>query len=214
MNWMARRAAGSRLGSPRQAVGLAKGHRGDRVTVEIGHARRPDEQVAVGLLMRRQPFEPAPDRILVAALDGVNVAGAQERQQGQPGRGGVGLDPCVMAGTARPDTGPGNSGSTTRRRADAARSSPVRLRPISPTSPSPLRGASSLARVRPWRPENGADTALGEFRQPHHPLERNPLRPRLRKRRRRPVSRSAARVGSPSPAQTGPAMRSAAGRPA
>ncbi len=44
-----------------------------------------------GVLVRGQPFQPAPHCVLVVALDRVNVARAQERQQCQPGRGGVRL---------------------------------------------------------------------------------------------------------------------------
>ena len=153
-------APGGRLqaGIARQTVSLADGHRGDRVTVQIGHTRRADEEVAVGALVRGQPFQSAPDRLLMAALDGVNVAGAQKRQEGQPGRGGVRLGSRRLEwARRRPDTGRGNSGSTTRRLAGAARSSPGRRRRTSPSGPSPLRAVAA------WRgsglavPENGAE---------------------------------------------------------
>ena len=50
-----------KLGVAREAEAFADGHRGDRVAVQVGHAGRADEQVAVGLLMLDQPLEPAAD---------------------------------------------------------------------------------------------------------------------------------------------------------
>ena len=50
------------------------------------------EQVAVGLLVLDQPLQPSAHGVLVAALDVVDVAGAQQREQGQAGRRGVRVD--------------------------------------------------------------------------------------------------------------------------
>src|SRR5262249_27909650 len=79
-------------GVARESVALADGHGRDRMAIQVRHPRRPHEQVAVGLLMSNQPIQSLPDCDLMAALDGVGVAGPQQRQQSQTGRRGVGLD--------------------------------------------------------------------------------------------------------------------------
>src|SRR5437773_1448480 len=73
----------------RDPVGLAQGHRGDGVAVQPGGVAAADEQLAGGLLMLGEPVEALADVRLVAALDRVDVAGAQQRQESQPGGGGV-----------------------------------------------------------------------------------------------------------------------------
>src|SRR6185312_5290364 len=42
--------------------------------------------------MGDEPFDPEPDRLLIAALDRVDVSGAQQRQESQSGRGRVRLE--------------------------------------------------------------------------------------------------------------------------
>ena len=102
MNSMARWAGFLELGVAGEAEAFADRHRGDRMAVHVGHAGRADEQVAVGLLVLDQPLEPAADRLLVLALDRVDIAGAQERQQRQPGRRRVRVHRVLRRGTALP----------------------------------------------------------------------------------------------------------------
>ena len=71
---------------------LAQRHRRDPVTIEPGAAVRHriggNEQIAIGLLHRHEPLQPAADDVTVAAVEMI-VASAEEGQEGQASGGGV-----------------------------------------------------------------------------------------------------------------------------
>ena len=54
------------------------------MAVKVANAGRADEEVAIGFLVSGQPFQAVADGVLIAAFDGVNVAGTQSGKSASP----------------------------------------------------------------------------------------------------------------------------------